>query len=384
MEKVGQFLQDKKEKGLLRVLRPARFRKEGKIYFKDKALIDFSSNDYLGLSTHPELREAAIKTIETLGLGSSASRLLSGDLDIHHELEKKIASFKEKETALAFNSGYQANLGIISALFGKGDAIFSDKLNHASIIDGMKLSGAKFFRFRHNDIEHLESLLRKERNNYKKTLIITETIFSMEGDKPPLKEITSLKDKYSCMLMVDEAHATGVFGEKGRGVVEEMDLAGRIELIMGTFGKALGSFGAYIACSSKLKDYLVNSARSFIYSTSLPPALIGANLASLDLVDKEPFRRQALLENSKYFRRELKKEGFKIRGTSQIVPVIFGDSESAVKISRDLQEKGYWALPIRPPTVPEGEARIRFSLTYHHTKDILEKLVDDISKISNV
>ncbi len=383
MGRIEKFLRDRKEKGDFRVLRPARFRKEGKIYFKDRSFIDFSSNDYLGLSGHPKIKEAAEKTITTLGTGSSASRLLSGDLDIHHKLEKRIASFKEKEDALIFNSGYQANVGIISSLLKKGDAIFSDKLNHASIIDGMLLSGAKIFRFRHNDIEHLEFLLKNHRNNYKETLIVTETIFSMEGDRPPLEEIASLKERYTSMLMVDEAHATGVFGEKGKGVVEEMNLAGRIELIMGTFSKALGSFGAYVACSSELKDYFVNSARSFIYSTSLPPSVIGANLASLDLIEEEPFRRSRLLCNSDYFRRELGKKGLSTRGASQIVPVIF-DSQRVVKISRDLQKKGYWVLPIRPPTVPEGEARLRFSLTYHHTKDILGKLIDDISKVSHV
>ena len=377
-------MQERRQRGLLRVLRPARFRKEGKIYFKDRSFIDFSSNDYLGLSGHPKIKEAAEKTTKRLGTGSSASRLLSGDLDIHHKLEKKIASFKEKEDALIFNSGYQANVGIISSLLRKGDAIFSDKLNHASIIDGMLLSGAKIFRFSHNDMEHLEFLLKNHRNNYESALIVTETIFSMEGDKPPLEEMASLKERYSSMLLVDEAHATGVFGKKGKGVVEETGLADRIELIMGTFGKAMGSFGAYVACSSELKKYFVNSARSFIYSTSLPPPVIGANLASLDLIEEEPFRRSTLLSNSDYFRQELGKKGLSTRGTSQIVPVIFGDSQRTVKISRDLQKKGYWVLPIRPPTVPEGEARLRFSLTYHHTKDILGRLIDDISEISHV
>ncbi|UCD55757.1 MAG: 8-amino-7-oxononanoate synthase [Candidatus Omnitrophota bacterium] len=384
MERIGKFLRDREEKRLLRVLRPARFRKEGKIYFKDKSFIDFSSNDYLGLSGHPKIKEAAEKSITALGTSSSASRLLSGDLNIHHELEKRIASFKEKEDALLFNSGYQANVGIISSLLRKGDAVFSDKLNHASIIDGMLLSGAKIFRFRHNDTEHLEFLLKSQRNNYKDSLIVTETVFSMEGDKPPLGELVFLKEKYSSMLLVDEAHATGVFGEKGKGVVEEAGMAGRIELIMGTFGKAMGSFGAYVACSSELKKYFVNSARSFIYSTSLPPSIIGANLAGLDLIEEEPFRRSTLLRNSDYFRQELGKRGFSARGTSQIVPLIFGDSEKAAKISRDLQKEGYWVLPIRPPTIPEGEARLRFSLTYHHTKDMLEKLIDDISKVSHV
>lgn len=384
MERIKEFLRDRKIKNLLRVLRPARFRKEGKIYFKDRKYIDFSSNDYLGLSSHPKIKEAAEKGIMALGTGTSASRLLSGDLNIHHELEKKAASFKEKENALIFNSGYQANVGIISSLAGKNDVVFSDKLNHASIIDGMLLSGAKFFRFRHNDTEHLECLLKNHRNNYKESLIITETIFSMDGDRPPLAKIVFLKEKYSSVLMVDEAHATGVFGKKGQGVVSQMDLAGRVEVIMGTFGKALGSFGAYVACSSEMKDYFINSARSFIYSTSLPPAVIAANLTALDLVGEEPFRRKALLDNSDYFRQELKKKGLVTRGNSQIIPVIVGDNQKAVKISQFLQKKGYWVLPVRPPTVPEGQARLRFSLTYHHSKNILKRLINDISEANHI
>ncbi|MDP3789035.1 MAG: aminotransferase class I/II-fold pyridoxal phosphate-dependent enzyme [Candidatus Omnitrophota bacterium] len=200
----------------------------------------------------------------------------------------------------------------------------------------------------------------------------------MDGDRPPLREIADLKKKHACMLMVDEAHATGIFGENGSGVVEEEGLADDIELIMGTFGKALGSFGAYIACSMQLKEYLINSSRSFIYSTALPASVAAANLASISLIEEEPARRKKLLENSRYFREALKAQGLEIRGASQIVPLILGDAQKAVSVSEELKKRGYWALPIRPPTVPRGESRIRFSLTYHHTREILEKLIDDI------
>ena len=382
MDGIEKFLKERKENNLLRVLRPADSRGEGKIYFKDKGYFDFSSNDYLGLSDHPGLKNASKRGIEKWGTSASASRLLSGDLELHHKLEEETATFKGKQSALVFNSGYQANVGIISALCKRGDAVFSDRLNHASIVDGILLSGARFFRFRHNDTDHLESLLKKERNKFRETLIITETIFSMDGDRCPLKEIVELKERYNCILMVDEAHATGIFGRCGSGVVEEEGLIKKVDLIMGTFSKALGSFGAYIAGSKKIKDYLINSSRSFIYSTALPPSVIAANLASLDLIKEEPFRRNKLLENSNYFRQELKKRGFNVRGSSQIVPLIPGDSEKTIGLSQELRNRGYWVLPIRPPTVPKGESRLRFSLTYHNTKEILERLINDICEIS--
>jgi 8-amino-7-oxononanoate synthase len=384
MGMMEEFLKEREKTGLLRILRPADSRREGKIIFKGKGYFDFSSNDYLGLSGHPKLKDASKDAIEKWGASASASRLLSGDLTLHHKLEEKTSAFKGKESALVFNSGYQANVGIISALCQRGDAIFSDRLNHASLVDGMLLSGAKFFRFNHNDSAHLESLLREKRGQFREALIITETIFSMDGDRCPLKEIVELKERYNCILMTDEAHATGIFGESGSGVAEEEDLIDKVDLVMGTFSKALGSFGAYIAASKKITDYLINSSRSFIYSTALPPAVIAADLAALDLIKNEPFRRKELLENSDYFREELSKRGVNVKGSSQIVPLILGDSEKAIKLSRELQNRGYWVLPIRPPTVPRGESRLRFSFTYHHTKDILERLINDICEISKV
>ncbi|MFH1678100.1 MAG: 8-amino-7-oxononanoate synthase [Candidatus Omnitrophota bacterium] len=383
MERVNEFLLKRKKENLYRRLQPAALREGGKIFFCGRQYFDFSSNDYLGLAQHPALKEASRRAAEKFGTGASASRLLSGDLEIHHELEEKVACFKGKEAALIFNSGYQANLGIISALYKKGDVVFSDRLNHASIIDGIRLSGAKLFRFPHNGTGYLESLLKKQRGNFNEALIITETIFSMDGDEAALKELADLKEKYNCRIMVDEAHATGIFGENGSGMVEEKGLTDRTDLIMGTFSKALGSFGAYIACSKQIKEYLVNACRSFIYSTSLPASVIAANLASLEVIKNEPARRNKLLDNARYFRGNLKRNkfGFTLRGSSQIVPVIIGGIARTIKLSQGLQNKGYWVLPIRPPTVPAGEARLRFSLTYFHTTDILERLINDINQI---
>lgn len=381
MAEIDELLKDREDAGLLRNLRPVSYRYKGRIAVEDKEYIDFSSNDYLGLSEHPRLIKSAKKAMDEFGASSSASRLLSGDFILHHKLEEKITQFKNKEAALIFNSGYQGNIGIISALYKKGDSIFSDRLNHASIIDGILLSGAKFFRFNHNDTGHLESLLKKERTGYKKALIITETVFSMDGDKCPLKDLVCLKEKYDSEIMVDEAHATGIFGKRGSGMVEEAGLTESVDFIMGTFGKALGSFGAYLAASKKVVFYLINTCRSFIYSTALPPSIISANLESIRLIEEEPNRRRNLLESAGYFRDALKTNGFNVKGDSQIVPVIIGDNLRAVEFARRLQEKGYWVLPIRPPTVPQGEARLRFSLTYYHTKEILQKLINDIREI---
>ena len=381
MADIEKLLKDREEQGLLRKLRPADLRQGAKIYFANKEYVDFSSNDYLGLSGHPKLKKAAIEAIDKFGVASCASRLLSGDAEIFHNLEDRVAKFKHKEAALTFNSGYQANLGIISALFKKGDCIFSDRLIHASIVDGILLSQARAFRFRHNDPEHLELLLSQERNKFKNALIVTESIFSMDGDRAPLKELVRLKEKYNCQIMVDEAHATGIFGKDGSGVVEEEGLSPEIDLIMGTFSKALAGFGAYLATSRIIVNYLVNTCRSFIYSTALPPAIIACNLASLELVKDEPDRAKHLLSMAQTLRAKLKEQGFCLLGSSQIIPVILGDNSRAVEFSVKLQEKGYWVLAVRPPTVPVGEARLRLCLSYNHSAENLNKLINAFSEI---
>jgi len=246
MGRIEEFLKKRKQDNLLRTLKPAASRGQGLRLSGGREYIDLSSNDYLGFSTDPKLKQAAKEAVDRLGVGSSASRLLSGDSDIYHHLEGKTAQFKGKERALIFNSGYQANVGIIGAFCSRRDVIFSDKLNHASIIDGIVLSGAKFFRFLHCDLNHLEQLLKEQRHKFKEALIITESVFSMDGDKPALGELVSLKEKYNCKLMVDEAHATGIFGKSGAGIVEQEGLVAKTDLIMGTFSKALGSLAVML------------------------------------------------------------------------------------------------------------------------------------------
>ena len=366
---------------LARSLKPISFKRGVFVEIDGKEHIDFSSNDYLGLSQHPEMLKASAKAAEQYGTGSGGSRLLSGDSDLFHELEDVVASFKGKESALVFNSGYQANVGIISALCGKDRDVFMDKLCHASIVDGVRLSGARFFRFRHNDPGHLKELLEKQKS--KSPLIITESVFSMDGDVAPLKEIVSIKAKYGAELMVDEAHATGVFGCNGSGMVEEQGVTDSVDLIMGTFSKALGSFGAYLACPESTKKILINTSRSFIYSTALPPSVVAANIKSIDLVRKEPQRRKELLEKAEYFGRGLAEKGFvmpgsggfKIRSYTQIIPLITGENSDVISLSDKLKEHGIWALPIRYPTVPKGQARVRFSINYGHTQEMIDKVI---------
>jgi len=384
MDRIARFLQQRADQGLLRTLKPVDSRGAGKLRRDSRELIDFSSNDYLGLAHHPDLKFATQKAIEEWGVSSCASRLLSGDMKIHHTLEEKVASLSGKERALVFGSGYQANIGIISALVGRGDAVFSDKLNHASIVDGIGLSGAKCFRFRHNDLDHLETLLKKHSHEFKARLIVTETVFSMEGDLCSLDRLVALKDQYGGLLMVDEAHATGIYGPGGAGLVAEQGLTERVELIMGTFSKALGSFGAYVAGSAEIVDFLINACRSFIYSTALPPAIAAANLTALEIVAKEPERSEVLRENAAWFRAALIDHGHEVRGSSQIVPLVVGEAERASAASGALAEQGFWVLPIRPPTVPVGESRLRFSLTYDHSRQQLSELIENIDKALHV
>jgi 8-amino-7-oxononanoate synthase len=378
--RINKFLEERRQDGLLRGLTAVQPVGGGKILAGGREYINFSSNDYLGLSSHPELSRAALEALSPV-VGSSASRLMTGSTRLHHLLEERTAVFKGKPVSLVFNSGYQANVGIISALCGRDDCIFSDRLNHASIVDGIRLSGAKLFRFRHNDADHLEELLSRERKKYAGALIITETVFSMDGDIAPIERISGLKKEHDCMLMVDEAHATGIFGEKGSGLVEEKGSTDAVDIIMGTFSKALGAFGSYAATSRQVRDYLINTCRSFIYSTALPPSVIAADLAALDLVEDEPHRRKKLLANARYFRDRLREKGFHVKGDSQIVPIIIGRTERTVRISELLREKGHWVTPVRPPTVPYRQARLRISLIFDHTKEDLDKFVDDISEL---
>jgi len=380
MEQLKDFLNSRKKTETLRRLVPLVRLGRGRIRLAAEpdspVLLDFSSNDYLALTEHPAVITASRKYLEKIGAGAGAARLMSGDLDLHHQLESKVAELKGKEAALIFGSGYLANAGVIPALVGRGDAIFSDRLNHASIYDGCRLAGARLFRFHHNDLDHLEKLLRENRAGFRRAIIVVESLYSMDGDRCPLNDLVALKKRHDCLLMVDEAHATGIFGENGGGVIEEDGVGPDVDIAMGTFGKALGSYGAYIASSRDMALYLVNRARTFIYSTALPPAVIGASLAALDIIRTEPSLRRELRANVNIFQDRLLQEGLiEKAGPSQIVPVIIGPSSRAVEIAGRLREKGVYATAVRPPTVPEGTARLRFSITRHHTHADLEETV---------
>lgn len=378
MEDRKRFLEERERNQLLRRLVPSSGRGHGLIVRDGREYVDFSSNDYLGLSSHPALAAAAREALDRYGVGSGASRLMSGDLAIHHELEECVAAFKGSEAALVFNSGYQANTGIIPAMFGRKDAVFADQLCHASQLDGAILSRAKLLRFRHNDPEHLDRMLEKHRGAFDRALVMTESVFSMDGDLAPLAALLAACRRHRCQFMVDEAHATGVFGPQGRGFVEASGLAGQVDLVMGTFSKGLGGFGAYLASSRTVIDYLINTARSFIYSTALPAPVIAADLAALRLCLSGETRGEELLLRAGAFREALRRNGWTVGGESQIVPVVVGDSAIAVSLSKMLEERGFLAMPARPPTVPEGSARLRFSLTAAHTDrqiaDVVEAL----------
>lgn len=340
-----------------------------------RSMLLMCSNDYLGLSRHPALKKAAAIAMERYGFGSGASRLISGTSALHVELESRIAAFKGTESALLFNSGYAANTGIIPSIAGEGDVILSDSLNHASIVDGCRLSRAKVIAYPHKDVDRLESVLKKNRT-MKRTLIVTDGVFSMDGDIAPLPELVMLAEKYGALLMVDDAHATGVIGKTGRGTSEHFGLSGRVHIQMGTLGKALGSFGAYAAGNTDLIDYLRNRARSFIYSTALPPAVCAASLAAFNVVEGESGLRKTLWENRDRFVLGLAAIGI-VPGSSEtpIVPVMLGESEKALKAAAKLFEYGLYAAAVRPPSVPEGAARIRVTLTAAHSSDDIDTAV---------
>ena len=370
-----QFLNKRRKAGNLRQLIPLQRIGRGriKIVGSEDELVDFSSNDYLALSEHPEVIAASRKYLEEFGAGAGAARLMSGDLEINHQLEKEIAQLKAKEAALIFGSGYLANIGVIPALVGRGDLLVTDRLSHASIYDGCLLSGAKVIRFRHNDINHLQQILQEKRSQYNRVLVVVESIYSMDGDRCPLKDLIDLKKHHGFLLMVDEAHATGIYGTHGGGVIEEEGVSDGVDVAMGTFGKGLGSYGAYVAASKQMVDYLVNKARSFIYATGLPPAVLGATLAALHLVKTEPELRRELHEKVAYFKKQIRKNGLKDDlGPSQIIPVMVGESTKALALSEELRSHRIFVKAVRPPTVPENSARLRFSITRFHQEEDLK------------
>jgi 8-amino-7-oxononanoate synthase len=353
-------------KGLRRGLEPLGPAQGPVVEVGGRPLVNLCSNDYLGLAADPRLRQAAADAALREGAGSGAARLVAGDLPVHGALEARLAAWKGREAALLFNSGYHANAGVPPALVGRGDAIFSDVLNHASIVDGCLLSRADFVRYGHCDVGELSDLLA--RTKARRKLVVTDAIFSMDGDAAPLRDLAEVCDRYGAMLYVDEAHSAGVLGPTGAGLAEALGVEDRVDVHMGTLGKALGAFGAYVAGSRPLVDLLVSRARTFVFTTALPPAACGAALAALDVVRAEPERRARLEALGARLRAGLTALGFDVsKVASPIFPVVLGTEERALAASRALRDRGFFVRAIRPPTVPRGTSRLRVALSAAHT-----------------
>jgi 8-amino-7-oxononanoate synthase len=330
------------------------------------------SNNYLGLADHPNVREAAADAVMRWGVGAGAARLVSGTMTIHRRLERRLAEFKHRRSALLFGSGYLANAGVIAALARPGDVVFSDALNHASIIDGCRLSRAEVFVYEHCDTEHLRWGI--ERAEGRGTVIVTDSVFSMDGDVAPLQEIAELSERFGLRTVVDEAHATGTIGPGGRGAVAAAGVEDHVDVVVGTLGKALGSYGAFVACDEAMARYLTNAARTFIFSTALPPPVVAAALAALELLQAEPRRLQRLHANAATLREALTGHGLDAgAGTTQIVPLVIGDAQRAVAVSEAALARGVFAQAIRPPTVPDQTSRLRLAvMATHHERELRE------------
>ena len=360
-------LDELKGLGLYRRLRMVSGPQGPRVVLDGKPVLLLCSNNYLGLADHPKVREAAADAAMRWGAGCGASRLVSGNMTLHRRLEERLASFKGTQSALLFGSGYLANMGIVPALARKHEVVFSDELNHASIIDGCRLAAAETFVYRHNDTEHLAWGLRQAEG--RAALIVTDGVFSMDGDVAPLAEIVELARRHDVRVMVDEAHGTGAVGPAGRGAVADAGLEGEVDVIVGTLGKALGSYGAYVACDNVMARYLINAARPLIFSTGLPPSAVAAAMAALGLLVEQPRRVERLQDNAAMLRDELAREGFDVSGSeTQIIPLIIGDAGLAMRICEAALEQGVFAQAIRPPTVPAGTSRLRLAVMASHTR----------------
>ncbi len=382
MTDIDAALQELRDRGLDRRLRPTSGAQGARITIDGQPVLLLCSNDYLGLAAHPGVRRAAAEAALRWGAGAGASRLISGDMEPHRQLESALARFKGYPAALLFGAGYLANTGTIAALAGPGEVIFSDQLNHASIIDGCRLSGADRFIYRHGDLEHLSWGMREAAG--RGALIVTDGVFSMHGDIAPLEGLIGLARRHGCRLMVDEAHATGTVGPGGRGSVAAAGLSGEVDVVLGTLGKALGSYGAYVCANAEVVEYLINAARSFVFSTAPAPAVIAAALASLRLLESEPRLVDRLQRNAATLRGALLGEGLEVEaGKTQIIPVAVGDAERTMALSERILAAGVFAQGIRPPTVPAGCSRLRFTVMATHRKDQLidaAKLVGEAAR----
>jgi len=367
------------EKGLLRSLEPLRSPQGPLVRIGEETLINFSSNDYLGLAAHPAVAGAARVALERWGTGAGASRLVVGDSEAHRSLEDRLRAFEDAEAVLLFNSGFAANLGIIPALVGPGDAVFSDALNHASLVDGCRLSRALVQVYPHRDADALA--VRLAATAARRKLVVTDGVFSMDGDAAPLAELVAVCRRAGAVLMVDEAHATGVLGARGAGLTEALGLTREVDLRMGTLGKALGVFGAYLATSEPVARLLLHRARSLVFSTALPPALCAAAEAAVDLVEQGSALRERLWRNIRHFAQGLEDLGHPARPSSAIFPVVLGSAERAVAAAAFLRARGILAKPIRPPTVPAGTSRLRFSLSAAHGPEQLDRALDGLREM---
>ncbi len=357
-------------------------------HYDGKQVINLASNNYLGLANDPRLIEASIAATRVFGVGSGAVRTIAGTMRIHMELEERIARFKNVEACVVFQSGFAANAGTVSAILGKEDYILSDELNHASIIDGARLSRATIKVFRHKDAEHCEQLLQELQDKPGHKLVITDGVFSMDGDIGPVDKLAALAEKYGAIMMVDDAHASGVLGRNGRGSVDHFGMHGKVDVQVGTLSKAIGALGGYVCGSKDLIDYLYHRARPFLFSTSHPPSVAATCIEAFNILEQEPERIERLWSNTRYFQGELKRLGFNIGGVTTpatetpITPLIVGEGRKAMELSRALFEEGVMATGIAFPTVPEGKARIRMILTSEHTRAQLDQAMETLERVA--
>lgn len=381
MKFIVDELQSLRDNALFRELRTVDGGQGKYLMINGENYLSFCSNNYLDLANHPRVIHSAIEAIKRYGCGAGASRLISGNMTLHQRLEEAIAQFKGAKAAILFPTGYMANIGVITALLGKGDIVVCDRLNHASIIDGCKLSQTTFRIYPHADMDGLERILRMSKD-FRRRMIITDTVFSMDGDLAPMEEIIHLANEYNAITMVDEAHGTGVFGSHGRGVLEHLGLEGKVDIVMGTLSKAVGSIGGFVCGDWDLINYLRNKARSFIYTTALPPSVCAASITGLEIIKDEPQLKEALWRNVRYLRKCLSREGIDIKNSqSPIIPIIIGDAEKTDKIAKLLARHKILIPAIRPPTVPNESSRLRITVMSSHTSQDVDMLVNTLLEI---
>jgi len=363
-----------KEKGLFTNIRTLSSPQGAWLVVDGKKVLNFCSNNYLGLANHPKLQEAAQDAIDKYGVGPAAVRTIAGTMDLHNELEGRIAKFKRAEAAITFQSGFAANLGTIQALVGKKDVVFSDELNHASIIDGCRLSGARIVRYAHCDPKHLEQVIKENEDTYKKAMIITDGVFSMDGDIAPLDRLQKISERYDILLAVDDAHGEGVLGKGGRGIVDHFNLHGKVDIEIGTFSKAFGVIGGMVSGNAVIIDWLKQRGRPFLFSSAMTPPDVAACIAAIDVLESSTEYVDTLWKNAAYFKAEMSKNGFDIgHSETPITPVMLGEAPLAQKMSKDLFENGIFATPIGYPTVPKGKARIRVMISAAHSQEDLDQ-----------